>query len=85
MRNSQKRMTGLLYWRVHELKLTLQEVADKTGLGVATISCLERGIEHNPGLQTMIKLAECYKVSFSALTGWLRRDFITKKMGAPYG
>lgn len=46
--------------------LTLQDVSDKTGLSISTISSIERGIS-NPTLNTLTKIALCLNIRLEDL------------------
>ena len=53
-------------------RLTQKDLADRAGVGIATIGKLERGIqsEEETELRTVIKLATALDISPNKLVGW---------------
>jgi transcriptional regulator with XRE-family HTH domain len=47
--------------------VTIQELSKETGVSVATISEMERGIRENPTVNTIEKLAKALGVKFNDL------------------
>lgn len=60
----------LRQYRRNNVRMTLKEVNEKTGLSISFLSDIERGTT-NPSLDTIYKLANCYNVSV--------RDLIPEK------
>ncbi len=57
-------------------KLTLSEVAEKTGFSVSFLSDLERG-QTRPSLETLEKLSKFYKVSMNELLETVSKETTT--------
>ena len=55
-----------------EKKLTQQEIADKINVSQRTYAHYEKG-DREPNIETMIRLADYYKVSLDYLTGRYER------------
>lgn len=60
-----------------ERKLTQEQVADKLGITFQAVSSWERD-EYKPDVEKLIKLAELFDVSVSALVEEKKRVFSTK-------
>ncbi|EKD27689.1 MAG: helix-turn-helix protein [uncultured bacterium] len=49
--------------------LTQQQLAEKAGLSYNVITTLEQGTAKQPTIQTIIKLADAFKISIDELVG----------------
>jgi transcriptional regulator with XRE-family HTH domain len=57
-----------------QLKLSQEELAKKAGITYSTLIKIESGVNKNPTLETLCKLAEAFKISLDELTGWEKRN-----------
>ena len=46
-----------------------QKLAEKTGLAYTTITKIEQGVAKNPRLETLIKIADSFKITIDELVG----------------
>lgn len=65
-------------------RYTLADVGDKTGLSVSFLSDIERG-RTRPSLDTLVKLATCYRLTINDLLDGVDGDALASSMGYPPG
>lgn len=74
---AKKELTDLLLKMRSERKLSLRQVAYKTGMSSTYISQLERGIASTPSPETIKKLADAYKLDYENLL--IKAGYIEQK------
>lgn len=52
-----------------ERNITLRELAKETGIAYGAIGSIERGLTKDPGIKTVIKLANAFNISIDELVG----------------